>query len=122
MRADRMGGADGIDRLVRDVECGLSSAAQQPVSSVAGVNNAFNTDDDLGVDLPVVIVEFPRGIEDADGAAFVAVAAFVMAVVRTQRRRGGGELRDVLVQGRLVALDLDDQVDAGLLGDVKGFF
>jgi hypothetical protein len=25
------------------------------------------------------------------------------------------------VQGRLVALDLDDQVDAGLLGDVKGF-
>ena len=117
-----MGGADGIDRLVRDVECGLSSAAQQPVSSVAGVNNAFNTDDDLGVDLPVVIVEFPRGIEDADGAAFVTVAAFVMAVVRTQRRRGGGELRDVLVQGRLVALDLDDQVDAGLLGDVKGFF
>jgi hypothetical protein len=117
-----MGGADGSDRLVRDVEGGLGGAVQQPVSSVAGVDNAFDADDGLGVDLPVVIVEFARGIEDADGAAFVAVAALVTAVVRAERRRGGGELRDVLVQGRLVALDLDDQVDAGLLGDVKGFF
>jgi hypothetical protein len=40
-------------------------------------------------------------------------------MVRAERRRHGGEVDDILVQGWLVALDLNDQADAGLLGDVE---
>jgi hypothetical protein len=39
MRADRMGGADGSDRLVRDVEGGLGGAAQQPVRQMLMEDN-----------------------------------------------------------------------------------
>ena len=58
------------------------------------------------------------------GSSFAApaVAALVAAVGRPERRRGGRDLPDPLVQGRLVGLDLDDQGDAGLDCDVKMFF
>src|SRR6204780_5430446 len=108
MSADPLGGANGSYRLVRHVESGLGGAAQQPIPGVAGVDNTLDTDDGPGVDLPVPVVEFVSGIENADGAPFVAVATLVMAVVRAERRRGGSKFRDILMQGRLVALDLDD--------------
>jgi hypothetical protein len=74
------------------------------------------------VGFPVGIVEFAGWIEDGDGAAFVAVAPLVAAVARAERRRGGGDLRDNLVQGRLVALDLDNQADTGFFSDLEMFF
>ena len=122
MGADRLGGLAGIDRLVRDVEGGFAGAAQQPVAGVAGVDDTLDTDDGLGVALPVAIVEFASGVEDTDGAGFVAVAALVMAVVRAERRGRGGQLGNILLQGRLVALDLNYQADAALLGGVESFF
>jgi hypothetical protein len=85
MCAARRGGAEGRDRRVGEVEGGLAGTAQQPGPGIAGVDDALDTDDGLGVGLPVVIIEFAGGIEAADGAAFVAVAPFVMAVVRTER-------------------------------------
>ncbi len=112
MRADGLGGAAGRDRRVRDVEGDLGGPAQQPGAGVAGVDDTLGTDDGLGMGMPVAAVEFAGGIEDGDGAAFVAVASLVVAVVRAERRRGGGDPGDLLVQGRLVALDLNDQVDA----------
>jgi uncharacterized membrane protein YeiH len=74
------------------------------------------------VGFPVGAVEFAFGIEDADGAAFVATAPLVVAVAGTVRGSGGGDLRDCLKQGRLVALDLNDQSDIGLCGDLEVFF
>jgi hypothetical protein len=61
------------------------------------------------------------GVEDGHGAALVAVAARVAAVGRAERRRGGRDLLDPLVQGRLVVLDPDDQGDAGCCGDLEMF-
>jgi hypothetical protein len=122
MRADRLGRAAGSYWLVREVEGGFAGAAQQSVAAVAGVDDTLDTDDGLGVALPVAVVEFAPRLEDADGAGFIAVASLVMAMVRAERRRHGGEVDDILVQGWLVALDLNDQADAGLLGDVEGFF
>ena len=72
--------------------------------------------------LPVGAVEFAFGIEDADGAAFVATAPFVVVVAGTARGVGGGDPRDCLKQGRLVAFDLNDQGDVGLCGDLEVFF
>ena len=59
------------------------------------------------------------GIEDRDGAAFVAVAAGVVAVGRSERGYGCGNFLDLSVQGGLVVLNLDDRGDAA--GGDTGF-
>jgi hypothetical protein len=61
-------------------------------------------------------------IEDRHGPAFVAVAAFVLALPGAKRLGRIGDLGDRLKQGRLVALDLNDQGDIGLFGDLEVFF
>jgi hypothetical protein len=71
---------------------------------------------------PVVVAEFALGVEDSDGAAFVATAALVMAVAGTERFRDGGDLGDCLEKRRLVALYLNNQADVGQLGDFEVFF
>jgi hypothetical protein len=52
----------------------------------------------------------------------VAVAAFVLALPGAERLGRIGDLGDRLKQGRLVALDLNDQGDIGLFGDLEVFF
>ena len=88
----------------------------------AGEDIALDTDDGGDVGMPVAVGEFVGGIEDGDGAAFVAVAAVVVAMGGAERGRGGGDFLDLLVQGRLVVLDLDDQGDVGFGGDLECFF
>src|SRR5208283_5359194 len=118
MRTNCLGGADGGERFVRDVECGLRGAAQQSGRGAAGVDDTLDTDDGGNQGLPVAIIECASGIKDDDGAAFVTATRRVVAMVRAERFRGGGNLRDYLVQGRLVALDVDDQGDVGFLSDL----
>ena len=68
--------------------------------------------------MPVGVGQFAGGIEDGD----VAVATLVVAVGRAGRRRGDGDPLDLLVQRRLVVLDLNDQGDAGFCRDLEMFF
>jgi hypothetical protein len=122
MRADGLGGAGGSHRRVRDVEGRFAGMAQQPGFGVAGVDVALDPDDGGDMRMPVGVGQCVCGLENGDGAAFVAVAAFVMAVGGPERRRGGRDLLDPLMQGRLVVLDADDQGDAGLCGSLERFF
>jgi len=96
--------------------------AQQPGFGVAGVDGSLDLDDSGDVWMPVGIGQRVSGIEDGDGAAFVAVAALIVAVGRPERRRGCGDFLDLLVQGRLVVLDADDQRDVGCCRDLEMFF
>ena len=96
--------------------------AQQPGSGIAGVDVALDPDDGGHVRMPVGVGQTVGGIEDGDGATFVAAAAFVVAVGRPERRRGGRDLLGFLVQGRLVVLDPDDQGDVGCCCDLEMFF
>jgi len=89
VRADSLGGAGGGDRRVRDVEGRLGGVAQQPGLGVAGVDIALDPDDGGDMRVPVGVGQTVGGIEDGDGAAFVAVAAFVVGVGRPERRRDG---------------------------------
>src|SRR2546421_6539162 len=71
MCTDCLGGADGGERFVRDVECGFRGAAQQSGPGAAGVDNTLDTDEGGNKVFPVAIIEFASEIEDGDGAAFV---------------------------------------------------
>jgi hypothetical protein len=71
---------------------------------------------------PLGPVEFVGRVEDRDGAGFIAAAPGVVAAIYAERRGLGGDLRDRLFQGRLVALDLNDQAESGLPCDLEVFF
>ncbi len=111
MRADGLGGTGGSDWRVRDVEGGLGGVAQQPGLGIACVDVALNPDDGGDMRVPVGVGQLAIGVEDGDGAAFVAVAAPVVAVGRPERCRGGRDFLNLLVQGGLIVLDADDQGD-----------
>ena len=95
---------------------------QQPGLGVSGVNVALDLDDGGDVRMPVGVGQSVCRLENGDGAAFVAVAALVVAVDRPERCRGRGDFLDCLVQGRLVVLDANDQGNADLCGDLEMFF
>lgn len=115
-RTDGLGGADGSDRRVRDVEGRLGGVAQQPGCGVTSVDIALDPDDGGDVRLSAGLGQPVGGIEDGDGAAFVAAAD------GPERCRDRGDELVMLVQDRLVALNLDDQGDTGLCRGLKCFF
>jgi len=83
---------------------------------------ALDLDDGGNMRVPVGVGQLVCGIEDGDGATFVAVAALVVAVGGPKRCRRRGDFLDLLVQGRLVVLDADDQGDVGCGGDLEMLF
>src|SRR3954451_24089874 len=95
---------------------------QQTGLAAAGEHLTFDADDCGDVRMPVAADELVGRVEDADGAALVAVASGVVAMSGGGRGRGGGDLLDLLVKGRLVVLDLDDQGGTDFGGDLKNFF
>ncbi len=86
------------------------------------MDHAIDPDNGGDMGLPVGVGEFAAWIEDGDGAAFVARAPDVVAAIGAERLRGGGDFRDPRVECRLVVLNLDDQRDVGLFGDLEVFF
>lgn len=71
--------------------------------------------------VPVGSGKFVGGIEDRDGAGFVAVAAGIVALGAPARGYGGADCLDLSVQGRLVVLDLNDQGNVGFRDDFEMF-
>ena len=120
--SNRLGGAGGGDRRVGDVEGSLAGLAQQPGFGVAGMDVTLDPDDGGDVRMPAGAGQLGGRIEDGDGAAFVAVAALVVAAGGPERRRGGRDFLDPLMQDRLVVFDTDNQGDVSLRGDLEMFF
>jgi hypothetical protein len=80
VRAHRLSGAGGGERGIGDIEGGLGGVAQQSSLGIAGEDIALDPDDGGDVGMPVGVGQFVGGIEDADGADFVAVAPLVAAL------------------------------------------
>jgi hypothetical protein len=115
---------DGLAQVGEQVEHGarLFGRPLGGNEDVGGPGLAVDAEDGGDVIVPVGSGKPVGGMEDGDGAAFVAVAAGVVAMGGAERGCGGGNVLDLLVQGRLVVLDLDDQGDAGFGGDLEMFF
>jgi hypothetical protein len=86
------------------------------------MDKTFDTHDGADLILPVRVVEFVGCLEDRDSAVFVTIAALVVGFAGTEWFCLRGDLGDALKQVRLVALDLDDQRDISLLGNLEMFF
>jgi len=79
MPADGIGGSLGGERDVGGVERGLAGTAEQTGGGIAGVDLTLDTDDGGDMVLPAGVGQPVGGVEDGDGAALVAIAAFVAA-------------------------------------------
>ena len=71
---------------------------------------------------PIAVGEGVEGIEDRDGSAFVAGARVIGALDAVELSGAGGDGVELLQQGGLIVLDLDDQGAVGRGRDLEGFF
>jgi hypothetical protein len=71
---------------------------------------------------PFGVAQRAGWVEDLDETVFLPVTGAVAAVVGFERPCRCGEVFEVMLQVRLVLLDLYDQVIAGRLGDLECFF
>jgi hypothetical protein len=122
MTANGVGCVYSGELCVRDVEGGLGGPVPQAAQHNAGEHFAFDADDRGDVRMPFRCGEFFGWIEDRDDAPFVAIAAPGTTADRIDWGRCRGDLLELLVQCRLIVLDLDDQRNIGLGRDLEGFF
>jgi hypothetical protein len=71
---------------------------------------------------PLGVVERRSGEVDRDAAILLAISREIAVVVDRGQRGRCGDVFEATQQARLVVLDLDDQVIAGVAGDLEGFF
>lgn len=120
--------SDGIrshfcgDRAVGQIECALERGLPQPARGLEGMDRALDRDDGSHIGLPFGPL-YGRGIEHGNGSRFMAIAGLVIARLnRRQRPVGMTSGLDPLPQGRLVVLELRDQMRVGGGRGFEGFF
>ena len=98
--------------------------AHCPLSGGGGTNEgmAFDAHDGGDQRRPLGLIERRSGEVDRDAAVFLAISREIATVVDGDRRCCCGDVFEATQQARLVVLDLDDQVIAGVAGDLEGFF
>lgn len=110
------------DRAVGQIECCLVRGLPQPVRGLEGMDRALDRDDGSHVGLPFGPLD-GGGIEHCNGSRFMAIARLVIARLNSRKRAVGmASGLGPLPQGRLVVLELRDQMRVGGGGGFEGFF
>ena len=87
------------------------------------MDRALDPDDGGHMRLPFRFSDGRLGFEHGDGSGFVAVAPVLVEACLARHRLGGGaDGLDFAVEGRLIVLDLDNQMRVGGCGGLEGFF
>lgn len=122
MVADGAGGAGGGDGAAGEVAGSLGRAAPAAGAGAAGEDVALDANDGGDEGGPFGVGEGVGGVEDGDAAILLPVAPTITAADVGERRGGGAEVLRLLMQSRLVVLELDDQVELGVSGGLECFF
>jgi hypothetical protein len=110
------------DRAVGQIECCLVRGLPQPVRRLEGVDRTLDRDDGSHVGLPFGPLD-GSSIEHRNGSRFMAIARLVIERLnRRKRPLGMASGLDPLPQGRLVVLELRDQMRVGGGRGFEGFF
>ncbi len=123
MLADSAGGSFGRDGTIGKVERRLLRGGPQAGGGIAFEDRAFDLDDGLYIRIPGGAGEGLSGVEDARDAGLVAVALVLIHRSMAGERLGGpAMICGLLQEGRLVLLDLNNQMCASLFGGLECFF
>ena len=120
--------ADGAGKDLRGqhdrgrIKRGFFPAFPEPGGGGTDQRHARDADNRGDQEPPFAIPEGCVGSIDLDAPVFLAIARQIAAFVRVDRRRRRGDMLALLQQSRLIALDLNDQLIAGLPGDLESFF
>jgi hypothetical protein len=95
-----------------------------PLSGRGGTDQglAFDAHDGGDQRRPLGVVERRSRRVNCDATVFLSISPEMAAVVDGDRCGRCGDVFEATQQARLVVLDLDDQVIAGVAGDFEGFF
>ena len=86
-------------------------------------DRALDPDDGGHVRLPFRSGDRRLGFERGDGAGFVAVTPVLVDAAFARQRLGDrADGLDLAIEGRLIVLDLDNQMRVGGCGGFEGFF
>jgi len=123
MRADGGSGGFGCKRAVGQVERGFEGAFPASCGGLEVEDGALDLDDGGHMRLPFRFGYGRFGFEHGDGAGLVAVAPVLVEAPFARQRRGRrADGFDLAVEGRLIVLDLNNQMGVGGGGDFEGFF
>jgi len=123
MLADGGGGGFGVEGAAGQIERGFATGFPASCSGLEVVNRAFDPDDGGPMRLPFRFGDGGLGFEHGDGADFVAVTPVLVDASFARQRLGGrADGLDLAIEGRLIVLDLDDQMGAGGCGGLESFF
>jgi len=116
-------GGFGFERTTGQVERGFEAGFPTSRGGLEVEDRALDPDDGGHMRLPFRSGDRRLGFEHGDGSGFVAVAPVLVEACLARHRLGGGaDGLDLAVEGRLIVLDLDNQMRVGGCGGFEGFF
>jgi hypothetical protein len=121
--ADSGGGGFRFEHATGQVERGFAAGLPAAGGGQEVVNRTLDPDDGGHMWLPFRFSDGGPGLEHGDGSDFVAVTpVLVDAPLARQRHGDGTDSLDLAIEGRLIVLDLDNQMGVGGCGGLEGFF
>ncbi len=121
--ANRGGGGFGVEgaagQIERDFEAGLPASC----GGLEVEDRALDPDEGGHMRLPFRSGDGRLGFEHGDGSGFVAVAPVLVDAPFARQRLGRrADGFDLAVEGRLIVLDLNNQMGVGAAGGLERFF
>ena len=123
MLANRGSGCFGCEWATGQIERGFEAGFPTSCGGLEVEDRALDPDDGGHMRLPFRSGDRRLGFEHGDGAGFVAVTpVLVDAPFARQRLGSGADGFDLAVEGRLIVLDLNNQMGVGGGGGFERFF
>jgi len=121
--ADSGGGGFRFEHATGQVERGFAAGLPAASCGQEAVNRTLDPDDGGHMWLPFRFSDGGPGLEHGDGSDFVAVTpVLVDAPFARERFIRHADGFDLAIEGRLIVLDLDNQMGVGGCGGLEGFF
>lgn len=123
MLADGGCGGFGCEGAVGQIERGFEAGFPVSCCGLEVVDRALDPDDGGHMRLPFRFNHGRLGLEHGHGSGFVAVApVLVDAPFARQRLGSGADDFNLAEEGRLIVLDLNNQMGVGGSGGLESFF
>ena len=120
---NRGGGGFGCEGAVGQIERGFEAGFPTSCGGQEVVDRTLDPDDGGHMRLPFGFSDGGLGFEHGDGSGFVAVAPVLVDAPFARQRLGRrADGFDLAIEGRLIVLDLNNQMGVGGCGGLEGFF
>ena len=122
MGSDGAGRGPGVDRAIGEIDRGFAGLLPQAGGGLVGADGALDPDDGGDMGRPFGVFDGGFGVEHGNRARFVAIASFRVDGPHARQRLAGAGGFGFVTEGRLIVLELNDQMGSGGVGGLESFF